>query len=231
MQVDDTQPKRLSPLYEQHQTLGARFYVRNRWLVPEVYTTTEDEAEVLQGRVGLTDISSWGKLTLKGIDVGAIIFASFGESPTKARVAEEIKPKHILVAQLTPDEFLVLTPPGMEKEIADVLETEIASQSTFVSLIDQTSGLVGFSIVGQESTELMRKLCALSFNTMDFPDLHVAQSSFAKVRATIIRHNRDASPTFELFADRSYGEYLWNAILDAGREFGIQPVGWKVLER
>ena len=72
MQVDDTQPKRLSPLYEQHQTLGARFYVRNGWLVPEVYTTTEDEAEVLQGRVGLTDISSWGKLTLKGIDVGAI---------------------------------------------------------------------------------------------------------------------------------------------------------------
>ncbi len=183
----------------------------------------------MQESVGLADISAMGKLTLKGIHAGAVISASLGESPTKAGVVIAIEANNILVANLTSDEFLILTPPGVEREITASLDTEIASQDSFVSVIDQTSGLVGFSISGLESTEVMRKLCAITFGSKDFPNLHVAQSSFAKVRATIIRHDQGASSAFQLFADRSYGEYLWDAILDAGREFGIQPVGWDAM--
>jgi len=76
----------------------------------------------------------------------------------------------------------------------------------------------------------MRKLCSLPFRTKIFPDLHVAQRSFAKTRTTIIRYDRGDSLAFELYADRSYGGYLWEAILDAGTEFGIQPVGWGALD-
>ena len=75
----------------------------------------------------------------------------------------------------------------------------------------------------------MKKLCAISFNSKDFPDLRVAQSSFANVRTTIIRHDQGVTPTFSLFADRSYGVYLWDTILDAGKEFGMQPVGWQAI--
>jgi heterotetrameric sarcosine oxidase gamma subunit len=229
MQVD-TQPKRFSPLHEQHHTLGARLEIRGGWLVPEVYISTENEYKALQESAGLTDISSWGKLTLKGVHAGAVISASLGNTPTEVGVAIEIEPKRVLAAQLTADEFLILTPPGAEREIGVRMKAEISSQNSFVSLINQTSGLVGFSTSGPESTAVMRKLCAISFNAKDFLDMHLAQSSFAKVRATILRHDRDAVPTFELFADRSYGAYLWEAILDAGREFGIQPVGWEAME-
>ena len=226
----DTQPKRLSPLYDQHQTLGARFELRNSWLIPEVYTNTDGESKALRESIGLVDISAWGKLSLKGVAADGVVSASLGESPTVAGVVLEIKTKHIFVAQLTPDEFLILTPPGTEREIMTALENTIISQDAFVSLIDQTSGLVGFSISGPESTGVMRKLCALSFGSKDFPNMHVSQSSFAKVRATILRHDRGSTPAFELFADRSYSEYLWDTILDAGMEFGIQPVGWEAME-
>ena len=228
MQVG-TQPTRLSPLYDQHQTLGARFELRGGWLIPDVYTNAESESKALQESVGLADISAWGKLTLKGVAAGAVVSASLGESPDDVGAVIEIKPRHILVAQLTPDEFLILTSPGEEKEIAASLEAEIATQDAIVSIVDQTSGLVGFSISGPESTEVMRKLCALSFNAIDFPNLHIAQSSFAKVRATIFRYDRGVFPRFELFADRSYSEYLWDAILDAGMEFDLQPVGWEAM--
>ena len=80
MQVN-TKPKRLSPLHDQHQTLGAHFNLRGGWLVPDVYTTAEDEAKVLQESIGLADISASGKLTLKGIHAGAIISASLGKVP------------------------------------------------------------------------------------------------------------------------------------------------------
>ena len=227
----ENRPKRLSPLHEQHKILGARFDLRDGWLIPEIYTAVEEEATVLQESVGLIDISAWGKLDLKGTQAGTVVSMHFGNTPAKPGDVIEIESNHILVAELTSDEFLVLLPPGAEKEIRTALETEIASQDTFVSLIDQTSGLAGFSISGSASAGVMKKLCALSFSSKEFPNMHVAQSSFAKVRATIIRHDQSNLPTFKLFSDRSYGEYLWDAILDAGREFGIQPVGWETTKK
>ena len=224
-------PKRLSPLHSQHQTLEARFDLRGGWLVPEEYVTSAEENAALQGSVGLVDISARGKLMLKGTEAGTIVFAFLGEAPTKPGDVIYIKSNHIVVAELTPDEFLILTPPGTEEEIANTLKAESASQDSFVSIIDQTSGLVGLSISGPRSTSVMKKLCAISFNSKDFPDLCVAQSSFANVRTTIIRYDRDVTPTFELFADRSYGDYLWDTIQDAGMEFGIQPVGWEAMGR
>jgi heterotetrameric sarcosine oxidase gamma subunit len=158
-----------------------------------------------------------------------VIAARFGDVPTKPGEVREIRSNQILVAALTPDEFLILTQPSIEKEWTTSLETEIASQGSFMSVIDLTSGLVGLSISGPRSVEVNRKLCALPFNSREFPNLSVAQSSFAHVRTTIIRHDQDGSPAFELFADRSYSEYLWDTILDAGKEFGMRPVGWGVL--
>jgi heterotetrameric sarcosine oxidase gamma subunit len=226
----DPKPNRLSPLHNLHQSLNASLDLREGWLIPELYTTSGDEIAVLQESVGLIDISARGKLILKGAHADAIITACLGEAPTKPGNVIEIESNHTVVPKLAPDEFMILTPPGAEKEIASALEAEIASQDVFVSMIDQTSGMVGLSIAGPKSPAVMKKLCALPFDSKDFPDLRVAQSSFASVRGMIIHHNRGGSSAFELFADRSYGEYLWEAILDAGREHGIQPVGWVVLE-
>ena len=225
----DSEPQRLSPLHTRHQSLNVNLHLVEGWLVPEVYTASVDETTAMQNRVGLGDISIQGKLTLKGVKADGIISATLGKSPVNQGIVIEAESKHLLVAKLTPDEFLILTPPGSEQGIANSLEAEIASQNSFVSVINQTSGLVGLLISGPESTGVMRKLCALDFNPTDFPDLHVAQSSFAKVRTTIIRHDRDDLPAFEFYADRSCGEYLWNTILDAGSEFGIQPVGWEAI--
>jgi heterotetrameric sarcosine oxidase gamma subunit len=225
----DPEPKRLSPLHNRHQTLGAHFDLRGDWLIPEVYTASAEEAAALREGVGLIDISIWGKLILKGVNTSAVIAACLGDSPAKPGEVREIKSNQISAAELTPDEFLILTPPGAEKKLATSLEVAITSQDIFASVIDQTSGLVGLSISGPKSTAVMRKLCAIPFSSKDFPNLCVAQSSFAKVRATIIRHDGSDSPAFELFADCSYGEYLWEAILDAGSEFGIRPVGWEAI--
>jgi len=225
----DPKPKRVSPLHGQHQTLNVRFDLRGGWLTPEVYTTSAEETALLRKSVGLIDISAWGKLLLKGANSSEVIATCFGEAPTKTGEAREIKSNHILVAGLTPDEFLILTPSGAEKQWATSLEAEIAMQNTFASVIDLTSGLVGLSISGPKCTTVMSKLCAIPFNSKAFPNLCVVQSSFAKVRGTIIHHDRGSLPAFELFADCSYGEYLWEAILDAGREFGMQPVGWEAI--
>lgn len=227
----NSEPNRISPVHERHQTLGARFGLREGWFVPEGYTSHDQETTALRESVGLIDISARGKLTLKGANAGAIIAWLPGKAPTNPGGVIEVEYYNLLVAKLTPDEFLVITPPGTERERAISLEAEITSQGAFVSIIDQTAGLVGFSLSGPKSRAVMSKLCALPFKSNEFPNMHVTQSSFANVRATIIRHDQDDTLTFELYTDRSYGDYLWDTILDAGREFKIQPVGWEAIEQ
>lgn len=223
----DSEPIRLSPLHNQHQSLKARLSTQEGWLIADSYTTAEDEFAALRDRVGLRDVSARGKLILKGAHADGVIIASMGNVPKNPGDVVQAQANQHLVAKLTADEYLILTPPGVEQVTETSLEAEIASQIKFVSVINQTSGLVGLSISGPESIGVMRKLCALDFNPTDFPNLHVAQSSFAKVRTTLIRLDRDETLTYELYADRSYAVYLWDSILDAGSEFEIQPVGWK----
>ena len=123
---------------------------------------------------------------------------------TKRGDVIEVRSSKLLVTKLAPDEFLILTPPGSENDLEASLEAEIISQDAFVSVIDQTSGLVGLLIAGPMSVGVMQKLCALSFTPSEFPNLHVAQSGFAKVRTTIVRHDQGNLPIFELYADCSY---------------------------
>ena len=225
----DPKPNRLSPLHNRHQTLDASFDLRRDWLVPAVYTSSVEETVVLQEGVGLVDISARGKLLLKGANFHTAIAARLGEPSPQPGDVIVVKSKQLLAAGLTPDEFLILTPPGAEKELATLLEAEIAAETIFASVIDLTSGLVGLSLSGPKSTAVMRKLCAIPFFSREFPNLHVAQSSFAQVRGTIIRQDRGVFPSFEIFADCSYSAYLWETVLDAGREFGMQPVGWEAM--
>jgi glycine cleavage system aminomethyltransferase T len=98
-----------------------------------------------------------------------------------------------------------------------------------VNIAHRTSGLAGVMLAGPHSTELLSKLSALPVAPS-----HVAQTSVAKVRAIVVRRDvtgvGSSTAAFELFVDRPFGEYLWDAVLDAGAEFGIRPFGTAALE-
>jgi len=54
------------------------------------------------------------------------------------------------------------------------------------------------------------------------PDGAVVSASVAKAGCDIVRFDGDSDhPSYLLACDRSFGQYLFDAILDAGDEFGI----------
>jgi len=38
-------------------------------------------------------------------------------------------------------------------------------------------------------------------------------------------------PAYEILVPRDFGEYLWDALLDAGAPVGVRPVGAAALDR
>lgn len=228
-------PNRLSPLHATHQTLGAQFVSIDGWQVPQAYTSPEGETAGGQERVGVADLSPCGKLTVRGEAARELLADVFGLAPSApglvspmAAPTETGQPvRGVSVARLTPDEFLIITPPGEDQEAAQAIEERRVAGGLFVSVVNQTPGLAGLLVVGPRGRDVLSKLCALPLSPDDFPNRRVAQSSLAKVRAILVRNDVGGLPAFELYFERPYAEYVWTSLVDAGGEFGVTPFGWK----
>lgn len=224
---ENSVPFRVSALDRKAEHLGGQIEQRGGWRVAAVYSNPETEAAAVREGVGVADISPMRKLALKGKAASALLQETFGEAPEKVGdvLAVEFDDTEVLAVKLVSDEFLILASPGMQQITLEYLKER--QDGRFITILDRTAGLAGLVVAGPKSNLVFRKCCALSFHSEDFPSLYAAQSSVAKVRTIILRHDRGEIPAFELFFDRAYAEYIWDALMDAGKEFGIQPFGWQ----
>jgi heterotetrameric sarcosine oxidase gamma subunit len=209
---------------------------RAGWQVPQTYISPQDEAGGIREGVGLSDLSSLGKLLVRGdaeatldllgdaFGVGAV---DVGQTAPIAVEDQADSPwDRGCLARLVVDEFMLFTPPGTESEFARRVEEKRAVDELFLTVVDRTSGLAGLAVVGPAGRDVLSKLCALPLNARDFPNQRAATSSLAKAHTIIVRNDVEALPVFELYVERPYGEYVWMCVMEAGREFGIIPLGW-----
>ena len=96
-------------------------------------------------------------------------------------------------------------------------------------VVDITSGLCGVSIIGPASTRLLSRITDLDISPRAMPDLTCAQARFAEVQGLLLRRDIQSIPAYQLYASREFGEYLWEALIDAATETGGGPVGTEAL--
>lgn len=225
--------ERAGPLTNVHRVQQAAFTEVNGWKVPLHFGSIPKERKAVHKRVAVIDLSLLGKIFLRGQNLEVEFKAFVENSPTEIG---QVIPIHDMVQERVPllriaylaqGEHFILTPPGEEEELRTTMSTSRGWGEKTV-WTDQTAGLMGMAIAGPSSRDVMRKLCSLPLDHGALPNFHAVQTRFAKTRTIIIRHDLGGNPCFELFADRSYAEYLWQAVLDAGLKAEIQPVGWRV---
>ena len=119
-----------------------------------------------------------------------------------------------LVCATRPDEWLIL---GSDDAVE--VATESIDTSGFTSIIGFTHGRSLFRITG-EASSLLEKVCGIDWLDSMTPDGAVVSASVALVTCDIIRNDGDES-SYLLMCDRSFGQYLFDALVDAGTEFGI----------
>ena len=127
----------------------------------------------------------------------------------------------------SPGEWLHLGPPGPAAAAALVAELEaaVAEAGEPVVVIEQTHGRALLRLTGERAPALLAKVCAIDLSDRVTPDLAAFRSSVAKTVTDVVRDDRDARRSYLLHCDRSYGQYLFDCLLDAGREFGIEVAG------
>ncbi len=127
-----------------------------------------------------------------------------------------------LLARLTPTEFYLF---GLSSDAklpsAQALSDSLTKTKRFAHATDLTHGKAALKLTGPTAAEALSKICGLDFHDSVFPNMHVKQTSAAKVKTLIARCDEDGVPVYHLHVNRPFGQYFLEILWDAGQEFGI----------
>lgn len=121
-----------------------------------------------------------------------------------------------LVAATRPDEWLIL---GTD----DATAPAVAAVDTggFTSVIPFTHGRSLFRVTGEPAASMLEKVCGIDWSDNMTPNGAVVSASVALTSCDIIRNDTNGTRSYLLHCDRSFGQYLFDALVDAGTEFGV----------
>jgi hypothetical protein len=184
-----------TPMERRHLAAGAAIEERDGWRIG-VYPE-DGEADPW-----IADVSHAGKLDLRGT-------AAELDGLTGGLGSGEARPDgDTWLLRLTPTHGYVLCPfPRLA-----VLPSSIGPAA-----IDVTCGLAGLTLGGSRWREVMNRSSGLDVRESRFPANRCMAGSVMRV-PTLILHDGEA---VSMFVGWEYGEYFWDAILDAGETLGI----------
>jgi len=134
-----------------------------------------------------------------------------------------------LVVGSGPDEWLLLATPGQEAEVAARVRATAtaAGDDSLVSVVEVFShGRALIRVTGLAASRLLAKLCAVDFADRVTPNGSAFRTAVAKVATDVIRDDMNGERSYLLHCERSSGQYLFDALRDAGAEFGAERDGF-----
>lgn len=155
--------------------------------------------------VVLTDRSHWSKVLIhdSGRPQAQPTGVAFGEVVPAADDG--------LTIGWGPGQTLITTDGDVAKLLTEVPD---ANQG-----VDVSHGFTMILIAGEGAEATLAKVCAINLSTATKPGT-ITRTSVAKVATGVVK--LDAG--FLLLCDRSYGQYLFDEILVAAAEFGVEVV-------
>jgi len=131
-----------------------------------------------------------------------------------------------LVVGSGPGEWLLLGAPGAARQLTEQVRSQAGEE--FVTTVDVTHGRALMRLTGDDAARMLSKVCAVDVSNAVTPDRAAFRTSVAKVSTDVVRDDLGAggsAPSYLLHCERSSGQYLFDCLLDAGKEFGIEPAG------
>ncbi len=239
-------PIRRSPLHAWHARNGATFTEAGLWLRPLYYPQTGEtgwgpilrEARAVRQAVGLCDVSTLGKIDIKGADAGRFldrIYANtFSTLPVgRARYGLMLREDGIVfddgtTSRIGEQHYLMTTTTA---KAAAVLEhMEFYAQTVwpdldvqFCSVTDQWAQM---AVAGPKSREaLQAAVDGLDLSNEALPFMGIAEGTIGGAPVRIFRVSYSGELAYEVATPAGFAEHVWEAILTAGKAFGIVPYG------
>lgn len=237
-------PIRRTPLHDAHEELGAVWLDMGDWKRPRYYRTAPatPEKESVQGeywavreRAGLIDVSTLGKLDVRGSDAGRLLDKVYTHHfsdlrPGRARYALMCDEAGVIlddgtISRLSDDRYFVTTTTGNLDFVYQWLEWHLAETSWDVRVTNVTGGFGAMNIAGPKARDVLKKLTDCDLSPTAFPYMACRQAEVSGARSLLLRVGFVGETGWEVHCPAEAAEFVWGELLEAGREFGIRPFG------
>lgn len=218
-------------LTQLHISLGAKMAEFAGYNMPIVYSSINEEHKAVRNSVGVFDVSHMGEFCLKGekaLDLIQLVTTNDASKLTDLKIQYSCMPNNeggivddLLVYRYSQDEYyLVVNAGNIEKDWNWIKE-----HNTFgVDMMNPSDEMSLLAVQGPKAIATLQKLTDVNLNDISY--YSCAIGAMAGIERVIISNTGyTGAGGFELYVMNSDARKLWDAVFEAGAEFGIVPAG------
>ena len=243
-------PVRRTPIFQWHKDRGAEFEPVGQWRRAYTYPgpgedkhrSINREILAVRNKVGLLDASTLGKIEIKGPDAAEFLDRMYTNTFSTLKVGKcryglmmnelGFLTDDGVTVRLADDHFLMHTTSGGADRISawleEWLQTEWTHYRVFVTPV--TEQWAQFAIAGPKAREVLAKLEPdFDVSNEGFPHMSFRTGKLGGYPVRIFRISFSGEQSYEVATPANLGRGLWDAVMAAGSEFGIEPYGTEAL--
>jgi len=243
-------PTRKSPMHTWHEKNGAVFVDAGLWLRPRYYKqgsenlaqASKREAANVRNNVGVCDVTSLGKIDIKGQDsaefLNRVYTNAWMKLPVgKARYGVMLREDGIVfddgtTTRISENHFHMTTTTAQAVNVLSHLEyyLQVVWPELDVNVLSTTEQWAGAALAGPNSRNLLEKLFPeIDVSNESIPFMGFKEADLFGVPARIFRISFSGELAYEINVESGYGIFMWEKIMEQGKEMNIEPYGTEAL--
>ena len=243
-------PTRLTPMHNWHIKNNAVFVDAGAWKRPRYYKIGNEtmleaatrEAKNVRDKVGICDVTTLGKIDVKGPDAAEFLNRVYTNAwmklPVgKARYGVMLREDGMVMddgttTRISEHHYHMTTTTAQAANVLSHLEyyLQIVWPELNVNVVSTTEQWAGAALAGPKSRDVLAKLFPnINVSNESLPFMGYVEGDLFGVPARIFRISFSGELAYEINVQSDYGLYMWEKMMEIGKEFGIQPYGTEAL--
>lgn len=207
-------------------------YGRQNW-----FDAVGEEHRAARERVALFDLSSFTKIEIAGGDALSVLqrlcTANVDLPVGRVRYTLMLNPRGGIeldgtVVRVEADRYWVITPAATQHKTLHMIRR--LAHGTSASVFDATAGLATLAVMGPSSRELMARVSPDNWANETHQYGWAREVEVADGRAHALRVSFVGELGYELYVPADQAVNVWDAIVAAGHDLGLQPAGYHALD-
>ena len=216
-------------LHDKHLKLGARMVDFAGWDMPVQYTSIIEEHRTVRENAGLFDVSHMGEIIVYGEDalpfLNKLVPQDISRLIDKKAVYCQLTNKNagiiddLIIYKLEEKKYLII---ANASRIDEDLNWMVRNKRGFdVTIVNESHNYSLLAVQGPKACELIKTLGVEELPKFFF----IKRAELFDINLWISRTGYTGEDGVEILVRNEFSEYLWDKLLEAGREFGIKPIG------
>ncbi len=241
---------RKTPMHDWHVDNNAKFenvgQWKRAWYYPKdgesMHDTVQRESKAARKSSGILDASTLGKIDIQGTDANEFLNRVYTNAWSKLQVGkcryglmlneDGMVYDDGVTTKLGENHYLMTTTTGgaanVMSKLEDYLQTEWPELNVFLTSV--TDHYATASVCGPNAKKIINKIFKdLDLSDESFPHMSFKEVKLGDINCRVMRISFTGELSYEINVEASYGKYIWEKCIEAGKEFNITPYGTETM--